>query len=619
MEKIIIPLFLFLSHFTYTQNNCNFSGLQNQALKISFTSYNPMDIPAISYSMNVINLNADVICDEQSSLSIQISYTGDGGYVLAHVLDEKFEVLASATAVKEKAEPNQPIILNFTGKTHFKSSYILLTFSPTLINFNRFNSPKYRINCEKLWCTLEEKHQCFFDQSITKPTNLPVIRIKPFPVGIAQKIDVNNLVRRNDSSSNLPSKKGLDKTELIDIDQLFTTNNISISEILNISRLVFLDTKTSIIYWWPREYTLNWSSESGYDVKQLYTAKSVDETETIHFFAELSPNVNPNLDEILSRLVASKIKGQKFETAPLPVHGIHKIRQDFSQFNITPTIILRNNDLNSGLEINFKADKETAMNVGLALANKLGLNGQLMFTSPILPPTMPAVEIPFSIKLRDKSFEALPKIKKGCVNRYWANQSCSPITLNALNFLVFHKSNNEPFVIQWSLRDSSGQPFKVPGKSKIYFELTDESLAELLHDETLSFLRWINFRIEDDPDCSLELLNPLVTGGFDFETFLELKPLPSLFENPSIFEIIVEIRSNQFTSTVSNPQIRSVSFNSKAKLNQQIGPFFLTASNGWQLSFEYRIIAIDLEGTKTITSWQRSQENTINLGSASIK
>jgi hypothetical protein len=602
--------------------DCNFSGLQGVALELTYNScHSPIN--SFPCAVPVKDVNVDVICDSPGELAIQVNYTGNSGYMKIEVYNDKREKIPSLVLPPvSRVNGNEPktfrIKVEENVMRQFDSYEIELSIARLKSQINRINTTILRFNCQKQWCTLSEL------ACTRKEKKAPVIYVKTTPIGQSETFSLkSNTERIVEIDNQVFPVRGI-STNTIDINDCISSveDDVDVADLLNISRQLFVDKngQNNVFYWTPAKYSLIWDEKEGFSTQHIYSKRGVDQS--ILFYARVAPDVPDDIENTLQSIL-SACYGKAIQVKPLPVVSSPVIEQDWlALYGVTPSVSISGSDVQSSVTLEMKTDTEGITNIGVALANNIGLNGRVVFTVQS-EEDFPKQEIPLEINLTKRGYKTLlpNEIQKGKnEGRYFTNTSCYPIELKKLNFLVVKPkqvNQSEVFTLQWALSNKFGKNIRIAGRSQAYFQLSDK-LNSLLKDNRHTILRWVDFDILEDATCSIEIINGIVGSAFDFNTKVEVKAVPATFQSEKLIEIIVEFRSEQFSPTNQQPITKSISLSRDGDNTKEMGPFFL-GGNTSQVSYEYRIAIIDTEGSKYQSTWMRSSDTRIIIGPAPLK
>jgi hypothetical protein len=378
--------------------------------------------------------------------------------------------------------------------------------------------------------------------------------------------------------------------------------------------MIYQDRNASsgIFYYAPRAYHLEWDPDEKYGLRMLYgAATAAGQAGEVLMAARLAADVDEQLAEQLLQARARRTTGMTYNglrRLPLQKAPDVSISNVLRQYNIPADkiVITRISDVLGEIEASWVTDIVTKENLQLALTEDVGVNGEVVFTSP--GDGLPPQSIPLSIKLADpRTFGEIRWLR----GARWRNRT--PYTLRAkyLRALTVDATRNSANIYSWDLQDAL-----IPPKAQL--ELDAGPVPAWLDGQAKRI--WIDYGVvQDCHSCDTEAINS-ITGGVStvpsMVTFHTITPLG----DTGGYELAVDVRSKYFDPRSREIQTKPSLIFKADDQEATVGPVYLPQTTLGDPIFEYQIQLTMRDGTvRRSQKWTASDTLRVLIGKVQVE
>jgi hypothetical protein len=385
---------------------------------------------------------------------------------------------------------------------------------------------------------------------------------------------------------------------------------------INISDEVFDDKNpdAKVIYYLPQSYQIKYSPDKkDYYFNVFYKTADASEGRVIAT-AQLYPNIDEQDILIAEKILRKELK-KEIQLVPLPLNNTPKISfENFLQtnYNIAEADISTHapTDIFDPITVSWKMDANSANNLVNLLTNNLEIPGNVYFS----PNTDGAkqIPVPFKIKFNDKStFGTLQFVKdentfSGIVN----NSFEYPIVIESAN--VLNEKGKSYEVKKFETKYSKMQP----GAS---FNIKDilkdpKESKEIQNDDAQQV--WFTYSTKTCEECDLGIQEKLLKGTSNkLVKRIEIQVLtPISSTGANSFRLLFKSVQGdpRGTNEVILPMVTIKEDNST--ING--GELFIL--NNDQPTYQYKLIRIDKDASKTESDWIQTNDLLLIIGEKTV-
>ncbi|MCP9755435.1 hypothetical protein EGI26_09745 [Lacihabitans sp. CCS-44] len=385
---------------------------------------------------------------------------------------------------------------------------------------------------------------------------------------------------------------------------------------INISDEVFDDKNpdAKVIYYLPQSYQIKYSPDKkDYSFNVFYKTADASEGRVIAT-AQLYPNIDEQDILIAEKILRKELK-KDIQLVPLPLNNTPKISfENFLQtnYNIAEADISTHapTDIFDPITVSWKMDANSANNLVNLLTNNLEIPGNVYFS----PNTDGAkqIPVPFKIKFNDKdTFGTLQFVKdentfSGIVN----NSFEYPIVIESANVLNEKGKNYE--VKKFETKYSKMQPgaslnikdiLKEPKESK---EIQSQDAQQV----------WFTYSTKTCEECDLGIQEKLLKGTSNkLVKRIEIQVLtPISSTGANSFRLL--FKSIQGDPRGTNEVILPMVTIKEDNTAINGGELFIL--NNDQPTYQYKLIRIDKDASKTESDWIQTNDLLLIIGEKTV-
>jgi hypothetical protein len=416
--------------------------------------------------------------------------------------------------------------------------------------------------------------------------------------------------------------KGPSAARLDLLEGLMSEPPVERESILSVAREVFQDSNpaSGVYYFLPQSYRLRWNPDEGYGLRMLYSAASGEgQAGNVLMAARLDAGVDTgavNLAEALLKALSARNPSIRFTALrPLPIDAPPAVSLSGGlehQYDIPADKIAIHSisDALAQIDASWVTDGVTKQNLQLALAEDVGINGNLTLTPA--GGGLPARSLPVSIQIADADTFGEIRFRRG---ETWRNPTAYPVRLKSMRALLIE--NNEPIVYSWDLGNTD-----VPPKAQA--EL-DASAVPAWVDGRAKRM-WIDYGVARDcRSCDEQVMAALTAGvtslGSSQISFHTITPLA----DTGAYEIRVAVRSKYFDPRLRDLQVKPDLVLGEDNKDFTTGPIYLVNRQPGQSVpgdplFEY-LLAVTMPSGEThaASRWIPSDNLRVLVGKVQVQ
>lgn len=387
---------------------------------------------------------------------------------------------------------------------------------------------------------------------------------------------------------------------------------------INISEDVFDDKNpdAKVLYYLPSSYQIRFYEEKKeYSFNVYYKTADASEGRVIAT-AQLFPNLEERDIQIAEKILRKELK-KDIQLLPLPLNSTPKVSfENFlsTNYNISEADISTHapTDIFEPITVSWKMDANSANNLVNLLTNNLEIPGNVYFSPNASSEGFKQIPVPFKIKFNDaKTFGTIQYITgEKSFDGTIKNTFEYPIIIESANIL---KEKGKSYEVQKFetkfqkiLPNASIKLKDILQNASDLKDITDDDVAQL----------WFNYSTKGCNECDLGIQEKLLKGTSNkLVKRIEIQVLtPIRATGANSFRMLIKsIQGDpRGQSEVILPMITIKDDN--VTLNG--GELFVL--NNDQPNFQYKIIRIDKDASKTESEWISSNDLLLVIGEKTI-
>jgi hypothetical protein len=385
---------------------------------------------------------------------------------------------------------------------------------------------------------------------------------------------------------------------------------------INISDEVFDDKNpdAKVIYYLPQSYQIKYSPEKkDYSFNVFYKTADASEGRVIAT-AQLYPNINEQDIQIAEKILRKELK-KDVQLVPLPLNNTPKISfENFLQtnYNIAEADISTHapTDIFEPITVSWKMDANSANNLVNLLTNNLEIPGNVYFS----PNTDGAkqIPVPFKIKFNDKdTFGTLQFVRdENTFAGVIKNTFEYPIVIESANILNEKGKNYE--VKKFETKYSKLAPGASMNIKDILKEPKDSK--EIQNDDAQQV--WFSYSTKSCEECDLGIQEKLLKGTSNkLVKRIEIQVLtPISATGANSFRLL--FKSVQGDPRGTNEVILPMVTIKEDNVALNGGELFIL--NNDQPSYQYKLIRIDKDASKSESEWIQTSDLLLIIGEKTV-
>lgn len=385
---------------------------------------------------------------------------------------------------------------------------------------------------------------------------------------------------------------------------------------INISDEVFDDKNpdAKVIYYLPQSYQIKYSPEKkDYSFNVFYKTADASEGRVIAT-AQLYPNINEQDIQIAEKILRKELK-KDVQLVPLPLNNTPKISfENFLQtnYNIAEADISTHapTDIFEPITVSWKMDANSANNLVNLLTNNLEIPGNVYFS----PNTDGAkqIPVPFKIKFNDKdTFGTLQFVRdENTFTGVIKNTFEYPIVIESANILNEKGKNYE--VKKFETKYSKLAPGASMNIKDILKEPKDSK--EIQNDDAQQV--WFSYSTKSCEECDLGIQEKLLKGTSNkLVKRIEIQVLtPISATGANSFRLL--FKSVQGDPRGTNEVILPMVTIKEDNVALNGGELFIL--NNDQPSYQYKLIRIDKDASKSESEWIQTSDLLLIIGEKTV-
>lgn len=412
-----------------------------------------------------------------------------------------------------------------------------------------------------------------------------------------------------------PSNRRIELYKQIESDYDF---KFDYYDVLNVSERIYEDQnpKSGYYYYFPKQYYVEWTPESGYNFNINYLSAG----KGIVITGKLRPNINQKHLQLIEQLIKNDLKSEPHKTfrklQSMPVSTECKLTFSGAWgtlFDAKSLEIKVPSNFLDPIHFALKAnDAIDVANICNFLFGDNGVKGEMTITPD---GTAPAEPITVILKMDDrKTFGTMEFNPRDWRNTGWKNKMPYPIIAKNLHLMrMEQKSDGKkvPRIYTWQMGDK-----EITEGATIKF---DASTMPLWIDSSPEIEKmWLEYEVKKCKDCDTEITELLTKGT----SGTIIKPVTIEILDPMAFtkaaKMKIQVQSYQLdpngkTKVMKDPVNVAEDGGTLPKID-------LYVPTGKSPQFEYSLVLIMPDGKVFESGWQKNNgSSTIAIGREQIK